>query len=199
MPATDGSTIGPGGGVAARNRGLEPVNPLLSGSEVWAPDTESEYEILLPLTPMPQNDVFRFGNFELLPESGELRKAGVKIRLQGKPLQVLKALINRPGGVVTRDELREKLWSADTFVDFESGLNTAANRLRLTLGDSAENPRYIQTLSRTGYRFIASVAEAAPRPEVESPAPAPPDPVAPNPVALVPVSTTAVHVPNAPS
>ena len=73
---------------------------------------------------------------------GSLRKAGVKIRLQGKPLQVLKALINRPGGVVTRDELREKLWSADTFVDFESGLNTAANRLRNALGDSAESPIY---------------------------------------------------------
>ena len=157
MPATDGSTIRPGGGATARNRGLEPVNPLLSGSEVWAPDTESEYEILLPLTPMPQNDVFRFGNFELLPESGELRKAGVKIRLQGKPLQVLKALINRPGGVVTRDELREKLWSADTFVDFESGLNTAANRLRNALGDSAESPIYIETLPRIGYRFIAPV------------------------------------------
>lgn len=157
MPGTDGSTIRLRGGVASGNRGLEPVSPLLSGSEVWAPEAEPEYEILLPLTPMPQNDVFRFGNFELLPESGELRKSGVKIRLQGKPLQVLKALINRPGGVVTRDELRERLWSADTFVDFESGLNTAANRLRNALGDSAENPIYIETLPRIGYRFIAPV------------------------------------------
>jgi DNA-binding winged helix-turn-helix (wHTH) protein/Tol biopolymer transport system component len=122
----------------------------------------------------------QFGVFELNMQTGELRKSGVRIRLQGKPFQILQALLEHPGEVVTRDELRKRLWPADTFVDFESGLNTAANRLRLTLGDSAENPRYIQTLSRTGYRFIASVSEAAPRPEsrpeidlVAEPAPAP--------------------------
>ena len=107
----------------------------------------------------------QFGMFELNMQTGELRKNGVRIRLQGKPFQILQALVERPGEVVTRDELRKRLWPADTFVDFESGLNTAANRLRLTLGDSAENPRYIQTLSRTGYRFIAAVSEAPPRPE----------------------------------
>ena len=125
-------------------------------------------------------------------QTGELRKNGVRIRLQGKPFQILQALLEHPGEVVTRDELRKRLWPADTFVDFESGLNTAANRLRLTLGDSAENPRYIQTLSRTGYRFIASVSDAPPRidPElVPDPVPAavlpapviepPPPPVAP--------------------
>jgi DNA-binding winged helix-turn-helix (wHTH) protein/Tol biopolymer transport system component len=110
----------------------------------------------------------QFGVFELNMQTGELRKSGVRIRLQGKPFQILQALLERPGEVVTRDELRKRLWPADTFVDFESGLNTAANRLRLTLGDSAESPRYIQTLSRTGYRFIATVTEAAPRPEAES-------------------------------
>src|SRR5579862_1606678 len=128
----------------------------------------------------------QFGVFELNMQTGELRKSGVRIRLQGKPFQILQALLERPGEVVTREELRKRLWPADTFVDFESGLNTAANRLRLTLGDSAENPRYIQTLSRTGYRFIAAVAEAAPRPEIEAapdaatvPAVNPPAPPAP--------------------
>jgi DNA-binding winged helix-turn-helix (wHTH) protein/Tol biopolymer transport system component len=111
----------------------------------------------------------QFGMFELNMQTGELRKSGVRIRLQGKPFQILQALLERPGEVVSRDELRKRLWPADTFVDFESGLNTAANRLRLTLGDSAENPRYIQTLSRTGYRFIAAVCEVAPRPVVEMP------------------------------
>jgi DNA-binding winged helix-turn-helix (wHTH) protein/Tol biopolymer transport system component len=110
----------------------------------------------------------QFGMFELNMQTGELRKSGVRIRLQGKPFQILQALLERPGEVVTREELRKRLWPADTFVDFESGLNTAANRLRLTLGDSAENPRYIQTLSRTGYRFISAVTDAPQRPEIES-------------------------------
>ncbi len=118
--------------------------------------------------PSGQKGLVQFGVFELNMQTGELRKSGVRVRLQGKPFQILQALLERPGEVVTREDLRKRLWPADTFVDFESGLNTAANRLRLTLGDSAENPRYVQTLSRTGYRFIASVTEAAPRPEVES-------------------------------
>ena len=100
---------------------------------------------------------FRFGPFELDRETGELRKHGIRVRLQGKPLQVLLALLERPGQVVTRDELKRRLWTEDTFVDFESGLNTAANRLRITLGDSADQPRYVETLARAGYRFIAPV------------------------------------------
>jgi DNA-binding winged helix-turn-helix (wHTH) protein/Tol biopolymer transport system component len=123
--------------------------------------------------PSGQKGLVQFGVFELNLQTGELRKSGVRVRLQGKPFQILQALLEHPGEVVTRDELRKRLWPADTFVDFESGLNTAANRLRLTLGESAESPRYIQTLSRTGYRFIATVIEAAPRPEVEMPAEAP--------------------------
>ena len=99
----------------------------------------------------------RFGVFEVDARTGELRKRGVKQKLQGKPLQVLLALLERPGEVVTREDLQRRLWPSDVFVDFESGLNTAANRLRLTLGDSAESPRYIETLARTGYRFIAPV------------------------------------------
>ena len=103
--------------------------------------------------------VIRFGAFEFHTDTGELRKHGVKVRLQGKPMHLLQALLDRPGVVVTREELRDHLWAADTFVDFESGMNTAMNRLRLALGDSAEHPRYIETLARNGYRFLAPVSE----------------------------------------
>ncbi|MBV9303723.1 MAG: winged helix-turn-helix domain-containing protein [Acidobacteriaceae bacterium] len=99
----------------------------------------------------------RFGPFELSLETGELRKHGVRVKLQGKPFHILSALIEEPGHVVTREELRARLWPADTFVDFESGLNTAVNRLRIALGDSAEKPIYIETLARLGYRFVAPV------------------------------------------
>ncbi|MEO5742709.1 MAG: winged helix-turn-helix domain-containing protein [Vicinamibacterales bacterium] len=99
--------------------------------------------------------VLRFGVFELDSHSGELRKRGVRLKLQGKPFQVLSALLERPGQIVTREELQRRLWSSDVFVDVDSGLNTAANRLRIALGDSADNPRYIETLPRVGYRFIA--------------------------------------------
>ena len=104
--------------------------------------------------------VLQFGAFELETATGEIRKHGTRIRLQGKPLQLLQALLDRPGGVVTREELRDRLWAADTFVDFESGLNTAVNRLRLALGDSADRPRYVETLARSGYRFVAPVSES---------------------------------------
>jgi DNA-binding winged helix-turn-helix (wHTH) protein/Tol biopolymer transport system component len=111
--------------------------------------------------------VLQFGAFELETGTGEIRKHGTRIRLQGKPLHVLQALLERPGGVVTREELRDRLWAADTFVDFESGLNTAVNRLRLALGDSADRPRYVETLARSGYRFVASVSESHPAPPAE--------------------------------
>src|SRR5215813_5492423 len=103
------------------------------------------------------SDVVQFGIFELNRKAGELRKHGARIRLQPKPMQILCALLERPGEIVTRDELKARLWPDDTFVDFESGLNTAVNRLRLALGDSAEHPRYIETEARSGYRFIAPV------------------------------------------
>jgi DNA-binding winged helix-turn-helix (wHTH) protein len=103
----------------------------------------------------------RFGLFELKKDTGELRKNGVKIKLQGKPVQLLQALLERPGEVVSRDDLQKRLWPGDTVVDFESGLNTAANRLRLALGDSAEHPHYVETLSRIGYRFVAPILDAS--------------------------------------
>ena len=99
--------------------------------------------------------VVQFGPFELDRSAGELRKQGTRIRLQPKPMQILCALVERPGRIVTREELKGRLWPDDTFVDFESGLNTAMNRLRIALGDSAEQPRYIETEARNGYRFIA--------------------------------------------
>jgi len=101
--------------------------------------------------------ILRFGVFELDVRTGELRKQGIKLRLQGHPLHVLQALVERPGEVITREELQRRLWSSNVFVDVENGLNTAANRLRIALGDSAENPRYIETLARVGYRFIAPI------------------------------------------
>jgi TolB-like protein/DNA-binding winged helix-turn-helix (wHTH) protein/Tfp pilus assembly protein PilF len=105
----------------------------------------------------PGPRVLRFDNFELDVRAGELRKRGVKLRLQGQPLQVLAALLNRPGDVVTREELRAQIWTADTFVDFDHSLHNAIARLREVLGDSAETPRYIETLPRRGYRFIGQV------------------------------------------
>lgn len=100
--------------------------------------------------------LYRFGSFELRTETGELSKRGIRLRLQTKPLQVLEALLARPGDLITREELCACLWPG-TFVDFESGLNTAINRLRTVLGDSADAPRYIETLPRLGYRFLSPV------------------------------------------
>jgi TolB-like protein/DNA-binding winged helix-turn-helix (wHTH) protein/Tfp pilus assembly protein PilF len=101
--------------------------------------------------------LLRFGNFELDVRTGELRKHGVRLRLQGQPLQVLAALLKRAGDVVTREELRAQIWTTDTFVDFDHSLHNAIARLREVLGDSAERSRYIETLPRRGYRFIAPV------------------------------------------
>ena len=101
--------------------------------------------------------IVRFSVFELDLAAGELRKNGAKLRLQEQPFQVLALLLERAGDVVTREEMRQKLWPADTFVDFDHSLNTAVNKLRETLGDSASSPRFIETLARRGYRFIAPV------------------------------------------
>jgi TolB-like protein/DNA-binding winged helix-turn-helix (wHTH) protein/Flp pilus assembly protein TadD len=106
----------------------------------------------------------RFGVFELDLRAGELRKYGLRVRLQEQPFQVLVMLLKHPGEVVTREELQKKLWPADTFVDFDHGLNKAINKLRDALGDSAESPRFVETVARRGYRFLAEVkvADAAP-------------------------------------
>lgn len=116
------------------------------------------------MTGQPTNDggnLVRFALFEVDLAAGELRKAGAKIRLQEQPFQLLAYLLERPGQVVTREELREKLWAADTFVDFDHSLNTAVNKVREALGDSATSPRFIETLARRGYRFIAPIDRPA--------------------------------------
>jgi Tol biopolymer transport system component/DNA-binding winged helix-turn-helix (wHTH) protein len=105
---------------------------------------------------------FRFGLFEADLRSAELRKSGRKVKLQDQPFQVLAMLLERPGEMVTREELRGALWPADTSVDFDHGLNAAVKRLRDALGDSAENPRFVETLARRGYRFIAPIQPAEP-------------------------------------
>jgi TolB-like protein/DNA-binding winged helix-turn-helix (wHTH) protein len=110
----------------------------------------------------PSTQRRRFGPFEVDLRSGELRRHGVRIKLQEQPFQVLIMLLDHPGEVVTREELRQRLWPADTFVDFEVGLNAAVKRLRDALGDSADTPRYIETLPRRGYRLIIPVESAPP-------------------------------------
>ncbi|HEY1214718.1 MAG TPA: winged helix-turn-helix domain-containing protein, partial [Bryobacteraceae bacterium] len=99
----------------------------------------------------------RFGLFEADFATGELRKHGRRVKLQEQPFQVLALLLQRAGQVVTREELQKALWSTDTFVEFEQGINTAIKKIRQALGDSAENPRFIETLPRKGYRFIAPI------------------------------------------
>ena len=108
-------------------------------------------------TTAPVSHTLRFDGFELDARAGELRKRGVKLRLRGQPLQVLAILVGRPGDVVTREELQIQIWHGDTFVDFDHSLHNAIARIREVLGDSAEKPRYIETLPRRGYRFIAPV------------------------------------------
>lgn len=107
--------------------------------------------------PPDQSKIAKFGVFEVDLVAGELRKSGVKLRLQGQPFQVLTFLLERAGEVVTREELQQRLWPSDTFVDFDHSLNTAINKVREALGDSAANPRYVETLARRGYRFIAPI------------------------------------------
>ena len=107
-------------------------------------------------------EVIRFGVFEVDTVTGELRKHGLRIKLQEQPFQVLSLLLARPGELVTREELHQKLWPADTFVDFEHGLNKTINKLREALCDDRETPRYIETLPRRGYRFVATVSSAQP-------------------------------------
>jgi DNA-binding winged helix-turn-helix (wHTH) protein len=109
--------------------------------------------------PQKSRKVVRFGLFELDLGAGDLRRGGVKLRLQEQPFQVLALLLERTGEVVTREELRQKLWPADTFVDFDHSLNTAINKVREALGDSASSPRYVETLARRGYRLMVPVQE----------------------------------------
>jgi DNA-binding winged helix-turn-helix (wHTH) protein len=104
-----------------------------------------------------QRSLIHFGTFELDLEACELRKRGRKIKLQNQPFQVLSMLLEQPGQVLTRDALHKRLWPADTFVDFDRGINKAINRIREALGDDAGSPRFVETLPRRGYRFLATI------------------------------------------
>src|ERR1700675_5788 len=137
---------------------------------------------------MSRSRVILFGPFAAHLDSGELRRAGHKIRLQAQPFELLAMLLEHPGEVVSREEIRDKLWSANTFVDFDHSLGTAINKIRAALHDSVEKPRFVETLPKRGYRFIAellpspisspasssnpqdAVAEAEPSPSLQFPA-----------------------------
>jgi DNA-binding winged helix-turn-helix (wHTH) protein len=127
----------------------------------------------------PAEEVVRFGVFELDLKAGQLTRYGTKLRLPQQPFQLLAVLLEQPGKIFTRDELRSRLWSSDVFVDFDHGLNKSVQKLRDALGDSASSPRYIETIPRVGYRFIAPVsngplpgkAEPEPYPQVAGRAP----------------------------
>ena len=108
---------------------------------------------------------YRFGVFEADASTGELRRQGIRVKLNSQPFQLLLMLLDRPGEVLTREEISSSLWPADTFVDYEHGVNSAVNRIREALGDSAGNPRFVETLARRGYRFVAPVQRIANAPE----------------------------------
>jgi len=116
----------------------------------------------------PNPQVIRFGRFEVDLRLGVLRKNGMKLKLTGQPFQILVILLEHPGDLVTREQLQRQLWPSDTFVDFDHGLNAAINRVREALGDSAENPRFVETLPRRGYRFIAPLVNSRPAGETVS-------------------------------
>src|SRR5215471_18774177 len=122
------------------------------------------------------NVIYRFGPFELSERDGEVRKHGVRIKLQEQPFRVLLELLANAGTLVTREGLQQKLWPADTFVDFDVGLNSAIRKIRQALGDDADNPRYIETAAKRGYRFLALVNRTSGDPVVSSKTVATPPP-----------------------
>ena len=110
------------------------------------------------MEPTRHPSVVRFGTYEVCFPAGEVRKAGMRIRIQQQPMKLLEMLLERPGEVVTREELRGRIWASESFGDFDQAVNIAIGKLRSALGDSAENPRYIETVPKRGYRFIADVS-----------------------------------------
>jgi DNA-binding winged helix-turn-helix (wHTH) protein len=134
---------------------------------------------------MPPPQRYRFGVFEANASTGELRKQGIRIKLNVQPFQVLLMLLERPNEILTRDEIARALWPDGTFVDFDHGVNSAVNRIREALGDQARNPRFIETLARRGYRFVAPVQNLSENPTK----PAPDEPPAPEPSALTFLAT----------
>jgi DNA-binding winged helix-turn-helix (wHTH) protein len=135
--------------------------------------------------------VFRFGVFEANEAAGEIRKHGVRIKLHSQPFKVLLLLLERPGGIVTREEMRQRLWGTETFVDFDHGLNTTVNKIREALGDSASTPRYVETVSGKGYRFLAPVTLDPPTPAPASDSGPGPTSAAPDPLGAAGLSSGA--------
>jgi len=114
---------------------------------------------------LPTQETISFGLFELDLRAAQLTRNGTRIRLPQQPLQLLSVLIEFPGSIVTREELRQRLWPSDVFIDFDHALNKSIQKLRDALSDSADSPRYIETIPRVGYRFIAPVKNGTPPPE----------------------------------
>ena len=112
-----------------------------------------------------QSGLRRFGVFELDLAARELRKRGVRVRLQDQPFRVLEALLEKPGEIVTREELKDRLWAEDEFVEFDKSLNTSVQKIRQALDDSSKTPRFVETIPRRGYRFVAPVHSAGVAPE----------------------------------
>src|SRR5215831_4713725 len=115
-------------------------------------------------SPRPPGPIIQFGLFQCDPNAGELRKEGVKVKLQDQPFRVLALLLERAGHVVTREELRQRVWPTDVYVAFDQGLNNAIKKVRDALGDSADNPRFIETVAKNGYRFLAPASPVQPHP-----------------------------------
>jgi DNA-binding winged helix-turn-helix (wHTH) protein len=142
-------------------------------------DAQSATLVVKDMTEPPAARRYRFGAFEADAATGELRRQGLRIKLNAQPFQVLLALLERPGELLTREQISRELWPDGTFVDYEHGLNSAVNRIREALGDTAGSPRFIETLARRGYRFVAPVERIAlsddPTPAPEAPAPAVPE------------------------
>src|SRR5580698_5186681 len=112
---------------------------------------------------------YRFGTFEADAATGELRRQGLRVKINAQPFQVLLLLLERPGQLLTREEISQELWPDGTFVDYEHGVNSAVNRIREALGDTASNPRFVETLARRGYRFVAPVQRIEPATESGAP------------------------------
>src|SRR5437588_149374 len=145
-PTSAGGRISSSANAVSRSANpMIPIKPATSTK--LTPDTTRRAQLRVSLA---------FEPFEVDLRTGELRKAGVHLKLAGQPFQVLAILLEQPGEVVTREELQKRLWP-DTFVDFDHNLNTAINKIREALGDSAERPRFVETLPRRGYRFVAQV------------------------------------------
>ena len=127
------------------------------------------------MEPVRHMAIVRFGTYEVSLQSGEMRKGGVRIKVQQQPMKLLEILLERPGEVVTREELRSRIWVDESFGDFDQAVNIAIAKLRSALGDSAENPRFIETLPKRGYRFIADVSVIDTDSRLKEPPPSPRD------------------------